>query len=61
MTALAVLILAGISIVSAALGFFIAALMAAGKREDECRRCRRAALDQALREADGISYGGTDS
>jgi len=42
-----------------ALGFFAAALMAAGKRDDECRRCRRAALDRAFREADGESYGGT--
>ena len=42
-----------------ALGFFLAAILASGKREDDCRICRRAALDQALREADGISYGGT--
>ena len=44
-----------------ALGFFTAAIMASGKRENDCRICRRAALDQALREADGISYGGSDS
>ena len=42
-----------------ALGFFVAALMASGRREDDCRRCRRAALDQAFREADGESYGGS--
>jgi len=48
-------------VTGAFLGFFTAAIIVAGKHEDECRICRRAALDQALREADGISYGGTDS
>ena len=59
MTALIALIAALFT--GTALGFFTAAIKASGKRENDCRICRRAALDQALREADGISYGGSDS
>ena len=47
-------------LIGATAGVFAMALAAAGKRADDCRRCHSQQIDQAFREADGQSYGGTD-
>jgi hypothetical protein len=39
-------------------GFLLAAMTMAGRRDDECWRCRSEALASAFRECD--SFGGTD-
>lgn len=42
------------------IGALRVAFTAAGRREDDCRACRKRQLDQAFRDADDCGYGGTN-